>query len=87
MSRQVTLDELELIASNCREAIWAEAQSQGREPKIYLYWTAGGYYSVFNAKNSLDGKLTWAKVVKYPTYDILRSRGYYINEEGNCVKR
>ena len=34
MSRQVTLDELELIASNCRESIWAEAQSQGREPKI-----------------------------------------------------
>ena len=48
MSRQVTLDELELIASNCRESIWAEAQSQGREPKIYLHWTAGGYYSIFN---------------------------------------
>ena len=48
MSRQVTLDELSIIASNCREAIWAEAQSQGREPKIYLHWTAGGYYSIFN---------------------------------------
>ena len=48
MSRQVTLDELSIIASNCRESIWAEAQSQGREPKIYLHWTAGGYYSIFN---------------------------------------
>ena len=48
MSRKVTLDELSIIASNCRESIWAEAQSQGREPKIYLHWTAGGYYSIFN---------------------------------------
>ena len=42
MSRQVTLDELSIIASNCSESIWAEAQSQGREPKLYLHWTAGG---------------------------------------------
>ena len=48
MSRKVTLDELSIIASNCRESIWAEAQSQGREPKIYLHWTAGGYNSIFN---------------------------------------
>ena len=51
--------------------------------------------AIFIAKNLIDGKLTWAKVVKSPTYakyadmalDILRSKGYYINEEGNCVKR
>ena len=44
---------------------------------------------------AIDGKLTWANVVKSPTYmkyadralDILRSKGYYINEEGNCVIR
>ena len=48
MSRKVTLDELSIIASNCSESIWAEAQSQGREPKIYLHWTAGGYNSIFN---------------------------------------
>ena len=51
--------------------------------------------AIFIAKNLIDGKLTWVRVVKSPTYamyadmalDILRSKGYYINEEGNCVKR
>lgn len=51
--------------------------------------------AIIIAKNLIDGKLTWAKVVKSPTYtmyadmalDIIRSKGYYINEEGNCVKR
>ena len=50
--------------------------------------------AIFIAKNLIDGKLTWAKVVKSPTYmkyadralDILRSKGYYIDKEGNCVK-
>ena len=51
--------------------------------------------TIFIAKNLIDVKLTWAKVEKSPTYmkyadralDIIRSKGYYINEEGNCVKR
>ena len=41
--RQVTLEELKDMAENCRESIWAQAQTYGREPKIYLHWTAGHY--------------------------------------------
>ena len=43
MMRQVTVDELKDMAENCRESIWAQAQTYGREPKIYLHWTAGHY--------------------------------------------
>ena len=39
--RKVTLEELEQMASNARIAIWDEAKSLGREPKIYLHWSAG----------------------------------------------
>lgn len=41
--RQVTLEELKDMTENCRESIWAQAQTYGREPKIYLHWTAGHY--------------------------------------------
>lgn len=41
--RQVTLEELKDMAENYRESIWAQAQTYGREPKIYLHWTAGHY--------------------------------------------
>ena len=43
MIRKVTLQELSEMASNTRESIWNQAQSVGREPKIYLHWTAGHY--------------------------------------------
>jgi hypothetical protein len=41
--RQVTIDELRQLASDARESIWAQAEAYGREPKIYLHWTAGHY--------------------------------------------
>ena len=41
--RQVTLEELKDMAENCRESIWEQARAYGREPKIYLHWTAGHY--------------------------------------------
>ena len=31
--RQVSVEELRQMASDCRESIWAQAQSVGREPK------------------------------------------------------
>jgi hypothetical protein len=43
MVRKVTLDELHEMAAEAREAIWAEAAEYGREPKVYLHWTAGHY--------------------------------------------
>ena len=41
--RQVTLEELKDMTENCRESIWEQARAYGREPKIYLHWTAGHY--------------------------------------------
>lgn len=41
--RQVTLEEIKDMAENCRESIWEQARAYGREPKIYLHWTAGHY--------------------------------------------
>ena len=46
--REVTLNELSAMASDAREAIWEAAQGYGREPKIYLHWTAGHYYQKFD---------------------------------------
>lgn len=43
MIRKVSLKELASMAANARESIWAQARSVGREPKIYLHWTAGRY--------------------------------------------
>lgn len=41
--KQVTVEEIREMAENCRESIWEQAQAYGREPKIYLHWTAGHY--------------------------------------------
>ncbi len=46
--RQVTLREIGEIASNSREALYADAKSVGYDaPKIYLHWTAGHYEQFF----------------------------------------
>ena len=41
--RQVTVEEIREMAADCRESIWEQARVYGREPKIYLHWTAGHY--------------------------------------------
>lgn len=41
--RQVTVEEIREMAENGRESIWEQARAYGREPKIYLHWTAGHY--------------------------------------------
>ena len=46
--RKVTLDELLELMSYSREGVWANAQAIGREPKIYLHWTAGHYNQMFD---------------------------------------
>lgn len=45
--RKVTLDELKQIASDQREAVWEQARSVGREPMVFLHWTAGHYFQKF----------------------------------------
>lgn len=46
--RQVTLDEVYQLASDARQAIWDIASQYGREPKIYLHWSAGRYDTCFD---------------------------------------
>ncbi|WP_081351399.1 N-acetylmuramoyl-L-alanine amidase [Selenomonas ruminantium] len=47
MLKVVTIEDLREMAAEARESIWAQAQAYGREPKIYLHWSAGHYDSVF----------------------------------------
>lgn len=39
----VSVEELRQMAADAKESIWAQAQSAGREPKLYLHWTAGRF--------------------------------------------
>lgn len=58
--REVTISELEQLASDARESIWAQAKANGREPKIYLHWSAGHYFQKFDDYHvniTADGKL------------------------------
>ena len=59
--RQVTIDELRQMASDARESIWAQAEVYGREPKIYLHWTAGHYgqyyLNDYHVAIDYDGKI------------------------------
>lgn len=48
LGRYVTLDEVRQIAEDSKDDIWALAKRNGREPKIYLHWTAGSHTSVFD---------------------------------------
>lgn len=45
--RKVTLAELSQLVSNAREEIWRLAKKYGREPKIYLHWSAGRHETPF----------------------------------------
>lgn len=45
MAQQVTIDELRQMAVDARESIWEQAQACGREPIIYLHWSAGHWYN------------------------------------------
>lgn len=48
MAYQVTLEELKGMVENARETVWEQAKSQGRNPKVYLHWSAGRYDSIFD---------------------------------------
>lgn len=42
------LEELRREASEAKYDIWAAARNYGRDPKIYLHWTAGRYDQCFS---------------------------------------
>lgn len=45
--RTVSLSEIKQLALDAKYSIWDQAKKLGRDPKIYLHWTAGGYKSTF----------------------------------------
>ena len=45
--REVYLKEIYQMACDARDSIWEQAKSVGREPKIYLHWTAGHYHQLY----------------------------------------
>ena len=46
--RKVTLEEIEQLASDARESIWAQAKTCGHDPLVILHWTAGHYGQAFD---------------------------------------
>lgn len=46
--RKVDLQELRAMADNARQSVWQKAADYGREPKIYLHWSAGHYGQFFD---------------------------------------
>lgn len=46
--RHVTLDELYELAASAHDDIWDTAKAYGRDPKIYLHWSAGHYSTKFS---------------------------------------
>lgn len=46
--REVNIDELRAAAEEAREDIWEAAKGCGREPKVYMHWTAGHYETFFD---------------------------------------
>ena len=58
--QEVKIDELYELASDARQEIWGKAQANGREPKIYLHWSAGHYFQKFDDYHvniTADGRL------------------------------
>ena len=58
--RKVTLEEIKTLAEDARESIWEKAQAYGRDPKIYLHWTAGHYdqhYDDYHISIGKDGDI------------------------------
>lgn len=48
MGRLVTLEEIRQLADAARNEIFEQAREMGRDPKIYLHWTAGRYEADFD---------------------------------------
>lgn len=43
----MNLETIRTAALEAKDNIWAAARSMGRDPKIYLHWTAGAYHTTY----------------------------------------
>lgn len=58
--RQVTLDDIRMMAEASRPQLWEDARNMGRDVKVYLHWTAGRYgqmYDDYHINIDQDGSL------------------------------
>ena len=58
--RLVTLEELKQVAAESRGRLFARARAYGRDPKIYLHWSAGHYgqyYDDYHINIDSDGSI------------------------------
>lgn len=58
--RQVTLKELEYLASVARENLWSMTKAPDGAPRIYLHWSAGHYsqkFEDYHINITADGKI------------------------------
>lgn len=44
----MTLDEIKADVAGAKDFLWEKAGAYGRDPKVYLHWTAGGYNQPFD---------------------------------------
>lgn len=60
MMREVTVDELEAMASAARGSLWGVTRAPDGAPRIYLHWSAGHYFQKFDDYHiniTADGKI------------------------------
>ena len=58
--RLVTLEELKQVAAESRGRLFARARAYGRDPKIYMHWSAGHYgqyYDDYHINIDSDGSI------------------------------
>lgn len=56
----MTLEEIRQAVSTAKDDIWRQAVNLGRDPKIYLHWTAGSYdrdYADYHFSIHADGSV------------------------------
>lgn len=61
------LEEIQKVVEAAKEEIWRQAVALGRDPKIYLHWTAGAYdadYTDYHFSIHADGSVV-------QTHDLL----------------
>ena len=69
--RKITLDELYDMACNAKDEIWADAEALGREPKIYLHWTAGHYGQMYTDEYHIGIDADGSLYNEYALSDVL----------------
>ena len=58
--QEMSLDDIISEMYDCKGSIWEQAEAYGRDPKIYLHWTAGRYgqfWDSYHLQIDDDGKI------------------------------